>query len=100
GEGIVAGAVVEPGNQSTAKGLFQEYTLQDSLFNIATSAAFGGIVPAVGAAASKLSPIMQSKLQRFRSKATEVVADEIDMASTQKALGQAVNIEAVEAQAS
>jgi hypothetical protein len=100
GEGIVAGAVVEPGNQSTAKGLFQEYTLQDSLFNIATSAAFGGIVPAVGAAASKLSPFMQSKLERFRSKATEVVADEIDMASTQKALGQAVNIDAVEAQAS
>lgn len=100
GEGIVAGAIVEPGNRSTAKGLFQEYTLQDSLFNIATSAAFGGIVPVVGAAASKLSPIMQSKLQRFRSKAAEVVADEIDMASTQKALGQVVNIEAVEAQAS
>lgn len=100
GEGIVAGAVVEPGNQSTAKGLYQEYTLQDSLFNIATSAAFGGIVPAIGAAASKLSPIMESKLKRFRSKATEIVADEVDMAASQKALGQAVNIEAVEAQAS
>ncbi|CAB4139787.1 hypothetical protein UFOVP354_33 [uncultured Caudovirales phage] len=100
GEGIVAGAVVEPGNQSTAKGLYQEYTFQDSLFNIATSAAFGGIVPVVGAAGSKLSPIMESKLKRFRSKATEVVADEVDMAASQMALGQFVNIEAVEAQAS
>ncbi len=52
GEGIVAGAVVEPGNQSTAKGLFQEYTLQDSLFNIATSAAFGEYAQITEVAAS------------------------------------------------
>lgn len=97
GEGVVAAAIVEPSNRYSAKQLQQDYTMADSAFNIFTSAAFGAGVPVIGNIISKAGPFMRSKIDKFGGNAMDIAATELDLAATQLASGQKVNVSAVEA---
>jgi len=88
-EGVVAGAAVEPSNRYSAKILQQDYTMMDSLFNIATSTAFGAGLPV----ASKL---IGDKVAKFRGRTMDVVTAEVDLATEQFASGQRVDVRAIE----
>lgn len=92
-EGVVAGALVEPTSRYSAKVLQQDYTMLDSVFNIATSAAFGAGVPVV----ARTAPFIREKIAKFKGRTMDVVAAEVDLATQQMALGQRVDVSAIEA---
>lgn len=96
-EGVAGGLAVEPTSRYSAKILQQDYTMVDSLFNVATSAAFGGLVPVVGAGARKLPKLIEDKVAAFKGRTMDVVAQEIDLASTQLASGRKVDVSVVQA---
>lgn len=97
GEGVVAGALVEPTNRYSAKILQQDYTMLDSVFNITTSAAFGAGVPVAARGIGKAAPFIREKIAKFKGRTMDVVTAEIDLATQQLALGQRVDVSAVEA---
>jgi hypothetical protein len=47
-EGFIAAAITEPSNMESAHTLNEDYTMTDSLFNLATSVAFSGAIEAGG----------------------------------------------------
>jgi len=96
-EGVVAGAAIEPSNRYSAKILQQDYTMMDSLFNVATSAAFGGLMPVAGKGIKDAAPFMREKIDKFKGRTMDVVTAEIDLATTQFASGQRVDVGVVEA---
>lgn len=96
-EGVGAGVAVEPSNRYSAKTLQQDYTMADSLFNIATSTAFGAGLPAATYTAGKAGPFMQAKIDKFRGRAMDVVTAETDIATQQLINSQRVDVSAVEA---
>jgi hypothetical protein len=96
-EGVVAGIAVEPSSRYSAKILQQDYTMMDSLFNVATSAAFGGLLPVAGAGVGKARSFIDEKVAKFKGRTMDVVAQEIDLATTQLEAGQRVDVSAVEA---
>ena len=96
-EGVAAGIAVEPSNRYSARTLQQDYTMADSLFNIATSTAFGAGLPAAMHGLGKAGPFMQQKIDKFRGRAMDVVVAEVDIATQQFTAGQRVDVSAVEA---
>jgi hypothetical protein len=97
GEGVVAGVLVEPSGRYSAKILQQDYTMMDSLFNVATSTALGGLLPVAGAGVGKAKTFLDAKVEKFRGRAGDVIAHEIDLATQQLEAGQRVDVSAVEA---
>jgi len=97
GEGIVAAGIIEPSNRSAADRLQQDYTMMDSLFNVATSAAFGAFIPVAGKGLSSAKLLADEKIAKFRGRAADVVAHEVDLATQQLDMGQRVDVKAVEA---
>lgn len=96
-EGVVAGAAIEPSNRYSAKILQQDYTMMDSLFNVATSAAFGGLMPVAGKGIKDAAPFMREKIDKFKGRTMDVVTAEMDLATSQFASGQRVDVGVVEA---
>lgn len=96
-EGVGAGVVAEPSNRYSAKTLQQDYTMADSLFNIATSTAFGAAIPAGHHVLTEASPFIREKIDKFRGRTMDVVAAEQDLATQQFVNSQRVNVSAVEA---
>ena len=96
-EGVVAGVAIEPSSRYSAKILQQDYTMMDSLFNVATSAAFGSLVPVAGAGLKNAAPFMKEKIAKFKGRTMDVVTAEVDLATTQFASGQRVDVGVVEA---
>lgn len=96
-EGVVAGAITEPSNRYSAKVLQQDYTMADSLFNIATSTAFGAGVPVVGEGLSRVGAFMRGKADKFGGRTMDVVTHEADLATQQFMAGQRVDVRAIEA---
>jgi hypothetical protein len=89
-EGVAAGVAIEPSNRYSARTLQQDYTMADSLFNVATSTAFGAALPAA-------SGLIKTKIDKFRGRTMDVVAAEVDIATQQFTAGQRVDVSAVEA---
>jgi hypothetical protein len=95
-EGVAAGVVVEPSNRYSAKILQQDYTMMDSLFNVATSTAFSAAIPALPGI-KNIPAFMQEKVAKFKGRTMDVVAAEVDLATSQFASGQRVDVGVIEA---
>ena len=88
-EGMVGAALAEPSNMYTAGILKQDYTMADSLLNISMSAAFGAgfnVVPSY----------IADKWRKHGASAPDIVAHELDVATSQMIDGQRINVEHVE----
>lgn len=96
-EGVIGGVAVEPSNRYSAKILQQDYTMMDSLFNVATSAAFGSLVPVAVRGVTAPAPFIKEKMAKFKGRTMDVVAEEVDLATAQFAAGQRVDVSPVEA---
>lgn len=88
-EGMVGAAIAEPSNRYSAKILQQDYTAADSILNISLSAAFG--------AGFNVAPsFIADKWRRHKAATPEIVAHEMDVASSQILDGQVTNVGHVE----
>lgn len=88
-EGMVGAAIAEPSNRYSAKILQQDYTAADSILNISLSAAFG--------AGFNVAPsFIADKWRRHKAATPEIVAHEMDVASSQILDGQVTNVDHVE----
>jgi hypothetical protein len=96
-EGVAAGVAVEPSNRYSAKILQQDYTMLDSVFNVATSTAFGAGLPVAAKGLSNASPFIKEKIAKFKGRTMDVVTAEIDLATTQFTNGQRVDVGVIEA---
>lgn len=88
-EGLVSAALMEPSNRDSASILAQDYTMSDSMWNVATSAAFGTIF--------RTAPVFISeKWRNYRAKAPDILMAEMDTAVNQLAQGKKVDVSLVE----
>mgnify|MGYP003418868809 FL=1 len=88
-EGMVGAAIAEPSNRYSAKILQQDYTAADSILNISLSAAFG--------AGFNVAPsFIADKWRRHKAATPEIVAHEMDVASSQILDGQVTSVDHVE----
>lgn len=90
-EGLVSAAAMEPGNRYAADILQDDYTMADSLFNVATSAILG--------TALEVTPkFIADRFARYgdKSKAMDIIVTEMDTAVEQLATGRRIEVGAVE----
>lgn len=90
-EGLVATAVAEPSNRYSASILQEDYTMADTMFNLATSTVLG--------AGLEVAPEFIAR--RFRelgnkSKALDITMQELDTAVDQLSTGRKIEVDAVE----
>jgi hypothetical protein len=90
-EGLVAAAAMEPSNRYSASILQEDYTMMDSLFNIATSSVLGA---AIEVAPSYIRDRWNGEPNKV--KATDIIAAELDTAVEQMATGKPIDVAAVE----
>lgn len=88
-EGLAAAAAVEPSNRYSASILHQDYGMQDSLFNIATSAA-------LGAGFHTIPKFIQERWTTHGANAPDIMMHEHDLAVAQMAEGKKVDVGMVE----
>jgi hypothetical protein len=88
-EGLVSAALMEPSNRYSADILQQDYTMADSLWNVATSAVLGA---GLGAAPK----FVQDKWAKFKGRTPDIITQEIDVATEQLITGQRVDVTPVE----
>lgn len=90
-DGFVGAAMMEPSNRYAADVLQQDYTMADSMFNMATSALFGAAFGAV-------PDYVRTRYGEYRNKnkAQDVLLDEFETATTQLVTGKPIDIRAVE----
>lgn len=91
-EGMVAAAAAEPSNRHSASILQQDYTMADSLFNVATSSLFGAAFNAAPAFIKDRFFNAPDKVKAFDTTLTE-----LDAATQQLTQGQRIDVGAVEA---
>jgi hypothetical protein len=89
-EGLISAAIAEPSNRHSAGILQQDYTMADSLFNVATSTILGA---GLHAAPSFIKDRFTSS---DKVKALDTSLAELDMATNQLVMGQKVDVSPVE----
>jgi len=88
-EGMVAAAVLEPSNRDSAKILMQDYTMADTLMNVGLSAA-------LGAGFNVVPSFVRDKWNRHGAKTPNILAAEVDLATSQLAAGNKVDVSPIE----
>lgn len=95
-EGGVSAAIAEPSNQHSASILKQDYTMADSMWNIALSTAFGVTASTAGIGAKEVPKFLRSKWEAHGARTPDIIASEMDTAVSQLATGKKVDISPIE----
>lgn len=89
-EGLAAATLAEPSNRHSAKVLQEDYDMYDTLWNV-------GLSGVLGAGITTAPRFVKAKIRAHKTRAADIVADEMDLAMGQLVEGKYIDTGVVEA---